>query len=120
MSSGWIQMERRVFCAGYTMHDFALICGRCKSQRRHHDKQRCAPNTIPTGNLTAQTTKVTMMVMAVHKNIRPVIGVLIGIAVGIALSVGTGNLGVGIGVGTGLAIIFGGGAALLAKTKNSQ
>ena len=50
-------------------------------------------------------------------NLRPLFGVLIGAGVGLALAVGTGNRAVGIGVGAGLAIIFGGGAMLLGKTK---
>ena len=55
-----------------------------------------------------------------NNNLRPLLGVLIGIGVGVALTVGTGHAGVGIGVGTGLAIIFGGGALLLDKASNSQ
>ena len=55
-----------------------------------------------------------------NNNLRPLIGVLIGIGVGVALAVGTENVGVGIGVGTGLAIIFGGGALLLDKARNAQ
>ena len=54
-----------------------------------------------------------------NNNLRPLIGVLIGIGVGVALAVGTENIGVGIGVGTGLAIVFGGGALLLDKASNS-
>ena len=51
---------------------------------------------------------------------RPLLGVLLGIGVGIALYVGTQNLGVGIGVGSALAIIFGGGAAVLGRVNHSN
>ena len=51
---------------------------------------------------------------------RPLLGVLLGIGVGIALYAGTQDLGVGIGVGSGLAIVFGGGAALLGRANHSK
>jgi hypothetical protein len=54
--------------------------------------------------------------MSTKKNLRPLIGVLVGVGAGLAIGVGTGNLGAGIGVGAGLSIIFGGGAALIGRS----
>lgn len=74
---------------------------------------------MPSSNVTAHATSNFLHKAPTMKtmNLRPLAGVLIGIAVGTALAAGTGQLGVGIGVGTGLAIVFGGGAALLNRSK---
>ena len=50
-----------------------------------------------------------------RRKMRAFVGVLIGVGVGIAIGVGTGNIGAGIGVGAGLAVVFGGGAALVKR-----
>ncbi len=44
---------------------------------------------------------------------RALLGVVIGWVVGVAIGTGTGNWGAGVGIGTGLAIVLGGGAALM-------